>query len=168
MEKARRSLKRMIEAVSCGGIVIYRGKILTLYKSYRNKYEAGFCRKEPLSREKTMNRLLSARCNEESGVHGTIIKYVGKSQYSFSIPEDTVEKEVHWYLMVSSGYYSRPQREEYFVDSGYYKYHEAYHLLKFSNERQILEKAYQEYLELKRANLWKVQPQAQGKYGKLV
>lgn len=40
MEKARRSLKRMIEAVSCGGIVIYRGKILTLYKSYRNKYEA--------------------------------------------------------------------------------------------------------------------------------
>ena len=29
----------MIEAVSCGGIVIYRGKILTLYKSYRNKYE---------------------------------------------------------------------------------------------------------------------------------
>ena len=65
---------------------------------------------------------------------------MGKSQYSFSIPEDTVEKEVHWYLMVSSGYYSRPQREEYFVDSGYYKYHEAYHLLKFSNERQILEK----------------------------
>ncbi len=42
--------------------------------------------------------------------------------------------------MASSGYYSRPQREEYFVDSGYYKYHEAYHLLKFSNERQILEK----------------------------
>ncbi len=79
-----------------------------------------------------------------------------------------MEKEVHWYLMASSGYYSRPQREEYFVDSGYYKYHEAYHLLKFSNERQILEKAYQEYLELKRANLWKVQPQAQGKYGKLV
>ena len=130
----------MIEAVSCGGIVIYRGKILTLYKSYRNKYEGWVLPK------------------------GT----VGKSQYSFSIPEDTVEKEVHWYLMASSGYYSRPQREEYFVDSGYYKYHEAYHLLKFSNERQILEKAYQEYLELKRANLWKVQPQAQGKYGKLV
>ena len=131
----------MIEAVSCGGIVIYRGKILTLYKSYRNKYEGWVLPK------------------------GTV---VGKSQYSFSIPEDTVEKEVHWYLMASSGYYSRPQREEYFVDSGYYKYHEAYHLLKFSNERQILEKAYQEYLELKRANLWKVQPQAQGKYGKLV
>ncbi len=28
------------------------------------------------------------------------------------------------------------------MDSGFYKYHEAYHLLKFANEKQILEKAY--------------------------
>ena len=91
---------------------------------------------------------------EESGVHASIIKYVGKSQYTFSIPDDVVEKEVHWYLMMANSYYSKPQREEYFVDSGYYKFHEAYHLLKFSNERQILEMAYQQYLELRRANLW--------------
>ena len=31
----------MIEATSCGGVVIHRGKILTLYKSYRNRYELG-------------------------------------------------------------------------------------------------------------------------------
>ena len=29
----------MIEATSCGGVVIFRGKILVLYKSYRNRYE---------------------------------------------------------------------------------------------------------------------------------
>lgn len=29
----------MVEATSCGGVVIYRGKILTLYKSYKHKYE---------------------------------------------------------------------------------------------------------------------------------
>ena len=65
-----------------------------------------------------------------------------------------VEKDVHWYLMMADSYYSKPQREEYFVDSGYYKFYEAYHLLKFSNEKQILEKAYNEYLDLKRSNLW--------------
>ena len=65
-----------------------------------------------------------------------------------------VSKDVHWYLMMADSYYSRPQREEYFVDSGYYKYHEAYHLLKFSNEKAILEKAYNEYLDLKKRNLW--------------
>ena len=41
--------------------------------------------------------------------------------------------------MMADSYFSKPQREEYFCDSGYYKYHEAYHLLKFPNEKQILE-----------------------------
>ena len=36
----------------------------------------------------------------------------------------------------------------------YYKFIEAYHLLKFPNEKQILEKAYNEYLYLKKSNLW--------------
>ena len=81
-------------------------------------------------------------------------KYIGKSQYSFNTPQDVVEKDVHWYLMMADSYYSKPQREEYFLDSGYYKFYEAYHLLKFSNEKQILEKAYNEYLDLKKSNLW--------------
>ena len=29
----------MMEATSCGGVVIFRGKILLLYKNYKNKYE---------------------------------------------------------------------------------------------------------------------------------
>ena len=91
---------------------------------------------------------------EETGVNASIIKYIGKSEYCFHIPQDVVEKQVHWYLMMADSYYSKPQREEYFVDSGYYKFHEAYHLLKFSNEKQILEKAYNEYLDLKKLNLW--------------
>ncbi len=77
-----------------------------------------------------------------------------RQQASFSVPEDMVEKEVHWYLMMADSYYSKPQKEEYFTDSGFYKFHEAYHLLKFANEKQILETAYNEYLELKRNNLW--------------
>ena len=56
-------------------------------------------------------------------------------------------KEVHWYLMIADNYHSKPQREEYFVDSGYYKFHEIYHLLRFSNEKHIVEQAYQQYLE---------------------
>ena len=99
----------MIEATSCGGVVIFRGKVLVLYKNYKNKYEG------------------------------------------WVLPKGTVEPG---YLMMADSYYSKPQREEFFVDSGYYKYHEAYHLLKFANEKQILEKAYNEYLDLKKCNLW--------------
>ena len=56
--------------------------------------------------------------------------------------------------MKAYNYYSKPQKEEYFVDSGYYKYHEAYYLLKFSNEKLILEKAYQEYLNMRKTGEW--------------
>ena len=82
------------------------------------------------------------------------MKYSGKSEYTFSIPDDVVDKDVHWYLMMADSYYSKPQKEEFFEDSGYYKYHEAYHLMKFANERQILEQGYQMYLELKREKQW--------------
>jgi hypothetical protein len=62
--------------------------------------------------------------------------------------------------MTTDSYHSKPQKEEFFVDSGFYKYHEAYHLLKFANEKAILEDAYNEYLELKKNNLW---PYGRGK-----
>ena len=144
----------MIEATSCGGVVIFRGKILLLYKNYRNKYEGWVLPKGTVEEGEEYKETALREVNEESGADAQIIKYVGKSQYSFSAQNDTVLKDVHWYLMMADSYYSKPQREEYFVDSGYYKYHEAYHLLKFPNEKQILEKAYNEYLELKKSNLW--------------
>ncbi len=144
----------MIEAISCGGVVIFRGKILLLYKNYKNKYEGWVLPKGTVEQGEEFKKTAVREVLEETGVNASIIKYIGKSQYSFNISEDTVEKEVHWYLMMSDSYYSKPQREEYFTDSGYYKFHEAFHLLKFSNEKQILDKAYGEFLELKKSNLW--------------
>ena len=126
----------MIEATSCGGVVIFRGKILLLYKSYKNKYEGWVLPKGTVEAGEEYKDTATREVLEETGVHASIIKYVGKSQYTFNVPENTVSKDVHWYLMMSDSYYSKPQREEYFVDSGYYKFHEAYHLLKFSNEKQ--------------------------------
>ncbi|MCI8991332.1 MAG: NUDIX hydrolase [Eubacterium sp.] len=144
----------MIEATSCGGVVIFRGKILVLYKNYKSKYEGWVLPKGTVEEGEEYKETAAREVLEETNVNATIIKYIGKSHYSFSIPGDVVEKSVHWYLMRADSYYSKPQREEYFIDSGYYKFHEAYHLLKFTNEKQILEKAYNEYLDLKRSNLW--------------
>lgn len=144
----------MIEATSCGGVVIFRCKILLLYKNIRNKYEGWVFPKGTVEPGEEFPQTALREVLEESGAKATIIKYIGKSEYTFSVPEDTVEKEVHWYLMMADSYYSKPQREEFFMDSGFYKYHEAYHLLKFANEKQILEKAYAEYQELKKNNAW--------------
>lgn len=144
----------MSEAVSCGGVVIFRGKILVLYKNYHNKYEGWVLPKGTVEPGEEHAQTALREVKEETGADARIVKYIGKSQYSFNTPQDQVDKEVYWYLMIADSYYSKPQREEFFTDSGYYKYHEAYHLLKFVNERQILEKAYAEYQNLKRQNLW--------------
>ena len=144
----------MIEAVSCGGVVIFRGKVLLLYKNYRNRYEGWVLPKGTVEPGEEYPYTALREVREESGARASIVTYLGKSQYSFNVPEDTVEKEVHWYLMKGVSYYSKPQREEYFHDSGFYKYHEAIHLLKFVNENTILEKAYDHYQSLYRARLW--------------
>lgn len=144
----------MIEATSCGGVVIFRGKILLLYKNFKNRYEGWVLPKGTVEEGEKHIETALREVFEESGVKATVMKYIGKSEYTFSVPQDVVTKEVHWYLMMADSYYSKPQREEYFMDSGYYKYHEAYHLLKFPNEKQILEQAYCEYQDLKQSNLW--------------
>lgn len=144
----------MIEAVSCGGLVIYRGKILLLYKNYNNRYEGWVLPKGTVEKGESHEATALREVKEESGVDAAIVEFIDKTIYSFVVPEDTVSKEVYWYLMRSNSYESKPQVEEYFRDSGYYKYHEAYHLLKFDNERAILETGYGMYRRLKRQQKW--------------
>ena len=144
----------MIEAVSCGGLVIHRGTILLLYKNYNNKYEGWVLPKGTVESGESHEATALREVREESGAVAEIVEYIDRTLYSFVVPEDTVSKEVHWYLMRSDSYESTPQYEEYFRDSGYYKYHEAYHLLKFDNERYILEKGYAIYKRLRREHKW--------------
>ena len=144
----------MNHAVSCGGIVIFRGKILVLYKNFRGRYEGWVLPKGTVEEGEEYTETAVREVREESGATASIMKFVGTSRYSFTVPEGEICKDVHWYLMMAENYYSKPQREEYFMDSGYYKYHEAVHLLKFQNERQMLEKAYASYVEMRKAGLW--------------
>jgi hypothetical protein len=87
---------------------------------------------------------------EEAGVNARILKYVGKTQYTFRGSSDIVSKTVHWYLMAADSFYCKPQAEEFFADVGFYKRHEAYHLLKFHDEKQVKSRDCAEYDEFVR------------------
>ena len=91
---------------------------------------------------------------EESGAKVTIRQYIGETKYLFNTSRDTVSKTVHWYLCEAESYDCKPQKEEFFEDVGFYKYHEASHLLKFGNERQMLKTAYDWYAQMKREGRW--------------
>ena len=144
----------MAEATSCGGVVIFRGKILVLYKNYKNRYEGWVLPKGTVEPGEEPQDTAVREVLEESGASVKIVKYIGDTQYTFNTVSDTIKKTVNWYLCAADSFYSKPQREEFFEDSGYYKYHEAFHLLRFANERQILEKAYNEYINIRRQGRW--------------
>ena len=76
----------MIEATSCGGVVIFRGKILLLYKNYKNKYEGWVLPKGTVEEGEEFQQTALREVLEESGSRASIIKYVGKSEYTFNVP----------------------------------------------------------------------------------
>ena len=101
----------MIEATSCGGVVIFRGKILLLYKNYKHRYDGWVLPKGTVEAGEEYKQTALREVKEETNVAASIIKYVGKSQYTFNTPNDTVVKDVHWYLMMADSYHSKHQRD---------------------------------------------------------
>ena len=57
----------MIEATSCGGVVIFRGKILLLYKNIKNKYEGWVLPKGTVEAGETHEETALREVLEESG-----------------------------------------------------------------------------------------------------
>ena len=68
----------MIEATSCGGVVIFRGKILLLYKNIKNKYEGWVLPKGTVEPGEEYKDTALREVLEESGAKASIIKYEGR------------------------------------------------------------------------------------------
>ena len=73
----------MIEATSCGGVVIHRGKILTLYKSYRNRYEGWVLPKGTVEAGETHEQTALREVLEEAGVTVRDVAYVASQPWPF-------------------------------------------------------------------------------------
>ena len=58
----------MIEATSCGGVVIFRGKVLLLYKSYKNKYDGWVLPKGTVEFGETHEETALREVLEETGI----------------------------------------------------------------------------------------------------
>ena len=138
----------MTEAVSCGGVVIHDGKVLLLYKNQNGRYMGWVLPKGTVEPGETYQQTALREVKEETNSDAEIVKYIGKTQYTFRGNEDIVSKTVHWNLMVTDSFDCKPQAEEFFVDAGFYKQHEASYLLKFHDEKQMMRRAFMEYNQL--------------------
>ena len=138
----------MTVAVSCGGVVIHDGKVWLLYKNQNGRYMGWVLPKGTVEPGETYQQTALREVKEETNSDAEIVKYIGKTQYTFRGNEDIVSKTVHWYLMVTDSFDCKPQAEEFFVDAGFYKQHEASYLLKFHDEKQMMRRAFMEYNQL--------------------
>ena len=70
----------MIEATSCGGVVIFRGKILLLYKNFKNRYEGWVMPKGTVEAGEKHVETALREVFEETGVKAAVIRYIGKKR----------------------------------------------------------------------------------------
>lgn len=90
----------MIEATSCGGVVIFRGKILLLYKNYKNKYEGWVLPKGTVEAgEEYPDTATREVLGGDPGVKAAIIKICRQEPVFLYGTGGHGEKDVHWYLM---------------------------------------------------------------------
>jgi len=139
----------MTETVSCGGVVIHKGKVLLLYKNQSGKSIGWVLPKGTVEENESFRQTAVREVHEEARVYAKVLKAIGTTQYSFKTAQDVIFKTVHWYLMTSQSFHCKPLLEEHFADAGFYKKHEAYHLLRYNDEKQIIIKAYEEYDQIR-------------------
>ena len=124
--------------------MIYRSKALILY--YKNRQGSGWVLPKGKTESKESYRQAALReVREETGARARLLKPLGKTRYSFLRGSMTITKTVYWFLMSATNFYCKPQAEENFADGGFYKQHEAYHLLKYQDEKEVLNRAFSEY-----------------------
>jgi len=130
--------------ISCGGVVICRGKALILY--FKNRRGTGWVLPKGKSEGGENHKQTALReVLEEGGAKAKVLKPLGKTGYSFRRGNLHITKTVHWFLMSANSFYCKPQAEENFADVGFYKQHEAYHMLKYQDEKEILCRAFDEW-----------------------
>ncbi|MBO4497522.1 MAG: NUDIX domain-containing protein, partial [Lachnospiraceae bacterium] len=91
----------MVDATSCGGVVIFRGRILLLYKNFRNKYDGWVLPKGTVEPGEEHEQTALREVKEETGVDAQIVSFIDTSRYTFNASDSVISKEVHWYLMIA-------------------------------------------------------------------
>ncbi len=129
----------MIEEVSAGGVVIF-GNTLLLLKKFNGDWvlPKGRVEKDEDIRETALREVL-----EESGVKAEIMRYIGMVHYTYKNikGDEMVYKVVHWYLMKTNSMESIPQKNEGFVEATFVHVDKATELVKYKDEKKIIDKA---------------------------
>jgi len=136
----------MKKEISAGGVVVVGNAILLLRK-YNGDWVLPKGRIKP---GEALSDTALREVQEETGVKGEIIHYIGNVTYTLngrSSNREKAQKTVHWYYMKARNMDCTPQRSEGFVEAKYVPINRAIQMVRYDDERRIIELASETYEE---------------------
>mgnify|MGYP000263053022 CR=1 FL=1 len=130
----------MIEATSCGGVVIFRGKILLLYKSYKNRYDGWVLPKGTVEQGETHEQTALREVKEETGLD--VSNAEGGYQFTYHrenpgkgdnyfvdvyrFEKDFKEEDLHLQTEETDGYmFATPDQIREFAEQGIFLHYDS-------------------------------------------
>lgn len=127
----------MKKEISAGGVVVVGNAILLLRK-YNGDWVLP---KGRMKRGEALTDTALREVQEETGVKGEIVSYLGNVTYYLngrSVNREKTQKTVHWYYMKARNMDCTPQRSEGFVEAKYVLIDRAIQLVRYDDERKII------------------------------
>lgn len=137
----------MIIRKCAGGIVFHRDKVLIL-KNDRGHWvlPKGKIRNGSLAVDTALNRV-----RIEGGVEGSIISTAGETSYEFfSLSrKQPVYNSITWYIMESQSEVHKANREQGFLDGGFFPIEEAIDKVTHNQDKSLVNLSFKKYLTMK-------------------
>jgi 8-oxo-dGTP pyrophosphatase MutT (NUDIX family) len=129
---------------SAGGVVFFGNTVLLLMKMNGD----WVLPKGRIEENETEPETALREVHEETGVKADILEYVGEIHYAYKnywTENQLVDKTVFWYLMTTKSMRCVPQREEGFKAARFIHMNKASKVVKYDDERNIIDKAINAY-----------------------
>ena len=136
---------KYIKEVSAGGVVFNSDKVFLL-KNDENKWVLP---KGHIKSGESYKQAAEREVREETDLNVEVKVEIGTTRYKFFWePHDKhYDKTVYWFVMTSCDNDYHVQKEEGFVDGGFFRFPEALKIIEFLDSREILKKAIMYYHE---------------------
>ncbi len=133
---------------NCAGGVVFRDSKVLILKNEKNEWvlPKGKIKEDKLSTETAIYRV-----KYETGVDARIVSSAGETAYEFySITrEQPVCNKITWYIMESEDEKYEINKDEGFLDGGFYPIEEATDMITYSQDKSLVSLSYKRYLEFK-------------------
>ncbi len=134
----------MIVRNCSGGVVFCGGRVFLL----KNDKDEWVLPKGAIRGGRTRREVALWRVKDEGGVEARILTAAGDTTYEFysQTRRQPVCNRVHWYVMEADTARFTPNKEQGFTEGGYFRLEEALQRVTYTQDRQLVKKAYDIYV----------------------